>query len=168
VAIDDQGHFGPPHMLMLAVKDAQPQGLLVVSLSWDTEADLDLHVVQPDGIEIWAKNINAFVPPGPMDPPADPDTISAGGILDFDSNSSCQIDGRRLENVVWKKTVPSGHYLVRVDTYSLCAAPYAHWGVKAVAGEAVLGQSHGESVDTDTRDAGQMGAGVLALEFDIP
>src|SRR5262245_5322588 len=64
-AVDAERRFGEPSPLVLTVRDATPQGLLVVALRWDTESDLDLHVVQPDDIEIWAKNINAYQPPPP-------------------------------------------------------------------------------------------------------
>jgi len=167
-AVDAAGRFGARKTLALVVRDVTPHGLLIVTLRWDTEADLDLHVVQPNKIEIWARNINAYVPPAPGEPPPDPDQISGGGILDFDSNASCQIDGRRQEDVTWKAMPPSGHYLVRVDGFSMCAAPWAHWTVEVTYQEQLIASARGESTEIDTRLPHGAGAGVLAAEFDIP
>src|SRR5215831_16444355 len=65
-AVDAQGRFGPPSTVPLtSAPPPPPIGTLVVSLRWDTESDLDLHVVIPDGIEIWAGNINSYQMPPP-------------------------------------------------------------------------------------------------------
>jgi hypothetical protein len=48
--VDQQKGFGPPSTLDLRVHGDIPEGDLVVSLAWDTEADLDLHVVDPSGV----------------------------------------------------------------------------------------------------------------------
>jgi hypothetical protein len=48
-ASDDQGRLGKPRTQTLhAMPAGAPSGTLVIQLSWDTEADLDLHVVTPD------------------------------------------------------------------------------------------------------------------------
>src|SRR5262249_44206493 len=130
-AVDARDRFGPASVQSISVSAAPiPEGALVISLRWDTEADLDLHVVDPSGVEIWKRNINSYEPP-PPGAPADPMAWESGGMLDFDSNAACVIDGRREENVIWKNAPPKGQYLVRVDTYSLCAASYADWVVEA-------------------------------------
>jgi hypothetical protein len=165
-AVDRDGHFGPPAMADLSTHSTTPTGTLVVSLDWQEQADLDLHVVTPDGVEIWNKNINSYAPTPGQTP--DPDAWKTGGILDFDSNANCIIDGRREENVYWTVPPPSGHYLVRVDTPSLCAEFQATWTVTATLNGAQIGQSHGISLDAATRDPHQAGSGVLALEFDVP
>jgi hypothetical protein len=153
-AVDAANRFGPAQTAPLTVAGApMPAGALVVSLRWDTEADLDLHVVDPRGDEIWHEDIS---PPG------------SGALLDFDSNANCVIDGRRQENVIWKDQPPSGHYLVRVDTPSLCAESFANWTVTARLEGKVVGSAVGESLETDTEMPHVSGAGVLALEFDVP
>ena len=59
--VDAQGIVGPAQQLDLDVSPAVPTGALVISLVWDTEADLDLHVLAPNPIdpstpiEIWSK-----------------------------------------------------------------------------------------------------------------
>ena len=40
--------------------------------------------------------------------PADPNAFKSGGILDFDSNANCVIDGRRAENVFWTRGAAVG------------------------------------------------------------
>jgi hypothetical protein len=175
-AIDAGGRFGPPSMLTLTARPHEvdlTETHLVVSLSWDTEADLDLHVVVPTSppITVWSKHPSSYVPPGPGDP-VDPDAVDAAGALDVDSNSQCQIDGRREENVVWRGALavpPAGTYAVRVDTFSLCGAPTAHWFVDVFrdGDPTSLAHAEGTVVDSDTRGAHVAGSGARALTFDL-
>jgi hypothetical protein len=167
-AVDAQGHFGAPMPLSLTIASATPQGLLIVTLKWDTESDLDLHVVEPDGTEVWARNINDYTPPGPGEPTPDAGVIAGGGILDFDSNSMCQIDGRRQEDVTYATAVPSGHYIVRVETFSLCATAYANWTVDVISQGEAIAHARGESTDADVQLPHGAGAGTTAVEFVIP
>jgi hypothetical protein len=141
----------------------------VFTLRWDSATDLDLHVITPDGIEVWSRNINSYVPPAPGQPPDPPDAWMAGGILDFDSNASCVIDGREQENVVWTiDPPPAGRYVVRVDAFSLCGEPAARWVAEARIGGDVVETSSGMATFEDTRGAHDEGAGVLALEVEVP
>jgi hypothetical protein len=95
--------------------------------------------------------------------------IQEYGHLDFDSNAGCVIDGRRQENVIWGSMFQPGHYLVRVDTVSLCGQPTARWSVDALLGGMPIAGSSGQSGPTDTRFTHlAAGVGVLALEFDVP
>lgn len=167
-AVDSAGNVGPVNETKLTVTDPYaPRGRLIVSLTWDTEADLDLHVVDPAGVEIYKGNINSYKKP-PPGTPVDPNAAKNGGILDFDSNADCVIDGRRAEHVTYAAAPPSGHYRVRVDTFSLCDAPSANWRVSAMLDGTLLGVSLGESTDADEQTAHDRGAGVLGLEFDVP
>lgn len=151
-AVDARDRFGAPEARPLTARAApQPEGALVVSLRWDTEADLDLHVALPGGAVIWKGDIT-----------------DSGGSLDVDANASCVLGGRRQEDVAWKDAPPPGHYAVRVDTFSLCAAAFSNWRVEARLGSALLGRAAGESLPTDTFVTHDRGAGVLALEFDVP
>ncbi len=80
-------------------------GDVQVSVSWDTATDVDLHVVEPAGYELWYGDKSS-----PM-----------GGVLDLDSNPACAIDGVNNENVFWPPGMaPIGTYVVRVDFYSDC------------------------------------------------
>ncbi|HEX8805073.1 MAG TPA: DUF6777 domain-containing protein [Acidimicrobiales bacterium] len=74
-------------------------GEVQITLEWDSNADLDLHVVEPGGSEIFFSN------PGPT---------GSGGQLDVDSNVGCDLDGS-VENVFWPETgAPVGNYIVKV------------------------------------------------------
>jgi hypothetical protein len=166
-AVDGDGHFGPPATLDLTAADnGIPSGQLVISLIWHAPVDLDLHVVDPAGVEIWARNVNSWRPtPGQ---PTQPDDWKKGGLLDGDSNAGCQIDGRDLEDVVWQMTPPSGHYIVRVDTPSLCGQADAFWTVEVRSMGSVIASARGVALDADTRGPHDQGAGLTALEFDLP
>lgn len=130
---DGEGHFGPPNDEVLLSEDVSaPQGYLIVHLTWDTESDLDLHVVTPDGTVLWAKDQTTFTPPPPTSPPATEAQVKEAGILDWDSNGMCVIDGLRNENAYWNVTpgtVPKGTYTVLVDAFSMCGQAYGAWKV---------------------------------------
>ena len=181
-AIMADGRMGPPVIQAVMISDfADVQGTLDVRLSWNTNADLDLHVVvpvtpasppdpkAPTEIEVWVNNPSSL-PPRPVFDPYTPEDITNGGLLDFDSNGSCIIDGRRQENVVWGAAPPSGMYTVRVDAVSMCAEVEAQWQVDVfLNGNSVpVYAAYGEAVDSDTRFSHTEGSGVLALQFQIP
>jgi hypothetical protein len=167
-AVDGSGRFGKPEVRTLDVRSAIPAGHLVVALSWTNDADLDLHVVDPNGVEVFARNVSSFEPPPPGAPQLPPDATHDGGVLDFDSNGQCVPDGLRAEHVVWTDAPPRGHYLVRVDTASLCGLASAYWTVEAFLDGKSLGKAEGIATQNDTQFAHERGAGVLALEYDVP
>jgi hypothetical protein len=167
--VDGAGHFGPAFVEPLDVAATpRPTGRFVIALTWAAPVDLDLHVVDPLGVEIWKRNINSYEPPPPGAPPEAPNTPHPGGVLDFDSNAQCVPDGRHAENVVYADKPPSGHYTARVDTFSLCGNVGAHWRVEAFLDGASIGAAEGSSTEFDTRYSHDRGAGVLALEVDVP
>jgi len=82
-------------------------GDVQVTVAWDTDADVDLHVVDPGGSEIYWANRQS----------------PSGGQLDLDSNAACALDNVRNENISWPAgTAPQGTYTVRVDYWSNCDA----------------------------------------------
>lgn len=82
-------------------------GDVQISVTWDSPADVDLHVIEPNGTEIF------FGAP----------RSSTGGELDLDSNAGCS-DGPRAENISWPSgRAPSGTYTVRLSYRSNCGAP---------------------------------------------
>ena len=170
-AVSAEGDVGPPFIQELDIETPAVQGALVISLDWDTEADLDLRVTAPDAqgkeVEIWSRNKSSLARPAPGDPPATADEIAAAGFLDFDSNSQCQIDGRLQENVIWKTKPPqtSSLYSVRVDAFSMCGEVLAHWHVRVLLDGQEVAQAAGQVGDADTRFDHGPGAGLLALEF---
>ncbi len=161
-AIDGSGAFGPPSAqtldaLAFPPSAPPPEGTLVVTLTWDTESDLDLHVVDPSGDEIDHGAPLSFGADG-----------GVSGQLDFDSNANCLIDGRREEDVTWAGAPPAGAYVVRVDTPSLCGQPIAHWTVRVTLRGQGISEATGVSLDSDTWGPHDRGAGLLALQFDVP
>ncbi len=167
-AVDAAGRFGPPSTTALTVDAAPiPDGKLVITLRWDTASDLDLHVVDPSGVEIWARKPNAYRPPPPPAQP-DPDGPKNAAQLDFDSNAGCVIDGRNQEDVIYPLEPAPGRYTVRVDAFSLCGQSYANWRVEAIHDGQSIGAAAGIASDADTRGAHDEGAGLTALQLDVP
>jgi hypothetical protein len=175
-AINGKGVFGPTTTIALVGVPGFPAGAnLVVSLDWDTESDLDLHVITPDGTEIWSEKRSVYKAPTYPKVSAPPATIkNYYGYLDFDSNRQCAIDGRREENAVWQMqsadggpNPPLGHYQVRVDTWSLCGTPSANYQVTAYLGGQVIGQASGTALPFNERPPHGAGAGLTVLTFDL-
>lgn len=98
-------------------------GDIQVSLSWDTPTDVDLHVIDPFGCELYYGNETD------EDWGFGGECRGAGGMLDLDSNAGCGIDwgyedegGIRNENVFWPPgAAPEGVYNVMVDYWSDCS-----------------------------------------------
>jgi hypothetical protein len=166
-AVDRAGRFGGAATLRLSAIAAPVPGDLVVRLAWDDAADLDLHVVDAEGVELWARNINTWEPPAPG-ATRDAGAWQAGGLLDVDSNAECASDGRAEESASWREPAPSGRYTVRVATASLCGEAAAHWTVEVRLHGAPIASASGVSVTTDTRAGAGAGDGVLALSFVVP
>jgi hypothetical protein len=177
--VDAQGQIGPSLAFKVTVAAPIPSGELVISLDWDTESDMDLHVLVPNPndptkpIEIYNKNPVGLPPHVAGTPPLTGDDLNAAaaaaGKLDFDSNAACVIDGRRQENVVFAMPPPSGTYSVLVDAFSLCGQAAAQWQVTATTADGiVLGSAQWQATDFDTRGNHGAGAGRLAFTFTIP
>jgi hypothetical protein len=80
-------------------------GDVQVNVTWDLDVDVDLHVVDPSGEEIYYSNSLA----------------ASGGVLDLDSNAGCSLDHVKAENITWPSgKAPSGKYKVLVDYYEAC------------------------------------------------
>jgi hypothetical protein len=88
--VDAGGAVSEAAVISTAVLDVGT-GVVQVTAAWDSRADLDLHVVEPCGDEIYLD---------------DPESIS-GGTLDLDSNASC-VDGPRNENIYWPSSAWCG------------------------------------------------------------
>jgi len=97
-------------------------GDVQVNVAWSGASDIDLHVFDPSGEEIFY----------------DHKLSRSGGLLDLDSNGACSIDGRNAENVAWPPAgAPSGTYRVVIDYYDDCGVARTDWIVTVqVAGTA--------------------------------
>ena len=88
-------------------------GDVQITLTWGSNADIDLAVIEPDGTETY------FGDTGPS---------PSGGQLDVDSNVGCVPDGG-VENIFWPSgDAPSGTYTVKVTGYSLTDSSGASCG----------------------------------------
>lgn len=90
-------------------------GEIQTNVTWDTKADVDLHLVDPSGKEIYYASRKS----------------PTGGELDLDSNAGCATDGPRAENIFWSDglVVPHGEYILRVDYWSSCGAAQTNYTV---------------------------------------
>jgi hypothetical protein len=121
-------------------------GDLQVSVSWDAPSDVDLHVVEPSGEELYYGNQNS----------------ATGGQLDVDSNAACNIDGRQIENIRWPGIAPAGTYIVRVDYWGSCGVARTNFLVTVRQGSSTRtfpGSFTGEG------DTGGAGSGVTITTF---
>jgi hypothetical protein len=86
-------------------------GALQISLSWDENDDVDLHVYTPSGNEVYfgRKRIAATESVGEAE-------------LDIDSNAGCGIDGKNTENIYFESPLESGKYTVKVCLFDKCSS----------------------------------------------
>jgi hypothetical protein len=149
--------FGPyPGLSVNAIEAAG--GDIQVSVTWDTPADVDLHVVEPGGAEIYYGS-----------------TMSgSGGELDIDANAACSVSSLTQENVGWAPgTAPSGTYIVRVDYWDSCGALETDYivtvslrpGVPSVPGLPGSGIQIFTGTFTGTGDQGGAGSGRTITNF---
>ncbi len=124
-------------------------GNVQVSVSWNVDSDVDLHVVDPSGEEVYYGN----------------DASTSGGQLDLDSNPNCDIDGIRNENITWQQA-PAGTYTVRVDLYEACGVTPTEYVVTIQ----VIGQPTQTFTGTieGEGDVGGEGSGVTVATFEVP
>lgn len=167
-AVGADGTVGPRQFVTLDAQARARSDQLSIELRWDREADLDLHVVTPDGRELWPGDINTYAPPAPGAASPDPNAYRDGAVLDLDSNGNCIIDGRREERASWSASPSSGTYTVRVTTASLCAESVAHWTLEIWLHGQLVQRVQDISQAWDTRQGAGLGDGVLACEFVVP
>jgi len=125
-------------------------GDVQVNVHWDTLNDVDLHVVDPTGYEIyWGQ-------------PSSP----SGGQLDLDSNPACYTDGINNENIYWPEDgAPAGEYTVRVDLWQACTDEDVTYRVTIILGGEDLTTHDGTFTPSDA-SMGGLGAGELVATFE--
>lgn len=121
-------------------------GVVQVSISWDTNADVDLHVVEPSGEEIYFADR----------------TSATGGELDLDSNVGC-VAGPQNENITWNDSAPSGTYTVRVVYFSDCGHANTNY-VVTVRREGYAVQTYNGTLSAPGTGGGA-GAGIEVTTF---
>lgn len=136
-------------------------GDVQVSVSWSDTSDVDLHVLEPSGEEIYFGHAKY------------PETSATGGTLDLDSNAGCSRDddgtlaGTHFsnENIVWPAGQgPSGTYTVRLTYWSSCAvsAP-TDWVVTVATAGSTPQIFTGQFTGSGT--GGGAGSGILITTF---
>jgi len=86
------------------------RGDVSVTLTWTSDNDLDLHVIDPNGEEIFYGNR----------------TSASGGTLDHDANGDCSTATTTPENVFWPVNgAPAGMYTVLVNYFNNACSPVA-------------------------------------------
>ena len=128
VAIGADGKAGPQNQGALCFDTPYPDNLhacvpskappaALISLTWDTNFDLDLHVTLPGGMDI--------------SPKMPSDVVDAGVAPQFDRDSlqSCVPDGIREEDLVFTDPPAPGNYDIRVDPFAACGQSAAHFTV---------------------------------------
>ncbi|MEN0067092.1 MAG: hypothetical protein AAGA48_33485 [Myxococcota bacterium] len=167
-AADADGRLGPVFETELLLRDDLPPAVLLVSLAWDAPADVDLHVVDPDGVVIGAKDLNSL--PAPNGPIADPDGWMQGGYLDFDSNQQCRLDLRNRENIIWLNPPPSGRYQIFAHLFSPCDHPAVNMVAVAQLDSEVVARAGTTQYPFDSRVHFAEGEvpGLWLAEFEVP
>ena len=87
-------------------------GDVEVTVSWDSDADLDLHVADPSGAEVFYGST----------------VVDSGGVLNLVAGYPCGEDIVRNEHIAWAfDSPPPGIYEVRVSHYLSCDAPETNY-----------------------------------------
>jgi uncharacterized protein YfaP (DUF2135 family) len=147
-AVADPRSAVGPFVGLSATVTSVGTGDVQVTLSWDADSDVDLHVVDPAGEEIYYAHRRS----------------ASGGELDLDSNAGCAIDGVRNENITWPiGRAPRGQYTVRVDYWDSCGVARTNYTVRVNSGGNV--QIFTGSF-TGAGDRGGLGSGRLITVFE--
>lgn len=159
-ATNAKGEYGPEATLPLTVVSVVPLGQVVFSLTWDSSADLDLHVISPDGSELNPKHP---ITVAALDGGAD-SILPEVGVLNRDSNASCAQDGFREEDLVFAGTPAPGDYVFNVDMFASCGAPAADFVLTVRVDGIVQKTFKGRLLDIDA-DGGGPGSGLHITRF---
>ncbi|MBK7348977.1 MAG: hypothetical protein IPI92_03830 [Gemmatimonadetes bacterium] len=117
---DGAGVFQTARQLMRILQIGT--GDIQVSVAWTDTADVDLHIVDPDGGHLYFGN----------------KTVPSGGNLDLDANAACSKntlpDGSQAyvsnENIYWPTGgAPNGSYTIYLDYWSDCGVAQTDWVV---------------------------------------
>jgi hypothetical protein len=121
----------------------------VLSLRWDTNVDLDLVVVTPDGTVVDPKS-----PSTQSADEAEEEGETSVGVLSRDSNADCAIDGVRLESLVFADAPPAGDYTVYANLHQACGQPSVNFALELH--RAVADAEGAWSIDSSVRATGAL------------
>ena len=106
------GQVGASSSIANTVNTSGATGQVQVQASWDANTDVDLHVVEPSGYELFFGNRGTASP--------------TGGLQDVDSICG---DHGNVENIRWTSGAPAGTYIVRLDYFNSCSLPATNYVV---------------------------------------
>lgn len=114
------GELTLPPDLQLGTGDVQ------VTLLWASGDDLDLHVIDPAGDELYFAA----------------STSASGGQLDHDDTGGCGTSGTHAENIFWPEgSAPSGEYSAHVAAFGICEGSASYQLTVKVGGSVVSNTS---------------------------
>ena len=147
-AVDAGGAVGQPtcHFVIGIPTDFSE---VQVTASWDTDADLDLHVADPNGHEVYFGA----------------EEVESGGVL-FPTSDFCEPDNFRNERIAWTEgTPPPGRYEVRLSHYDSCGAEETNY-VVSVYNHGTVSTFTGTFTGDGEDNA--RGTGVVITAFHVP
>ncbi|HTQ06853.1 MAG TPA: hypothetical protein VMI54_23510 [Polyangiaceae bacterium] len=162
VALTRDGKAGPQYEQAICIGSDGPDGsapcggitppVAAITLTWDTEADMDLQVLTPDGTLVSPKHPNVHPPPKTGSP--DPNLPH----INRDSNAGCVIDGWRSESLIWPSVpsdqgqteYPSGDYLIYANLFDPCGQQAVHFHVIVTTAAAPSDDGAGGAGGDDT------------------
>ena len=117
-AVGLPGGFGGGSQQAIQAVDLASSDVAVI-VRWNALADVDLHVTDPKGVEVFFGR-----------------TVSPeGGKLDLDSNPACNFDGINQEVITWPAgKAPPGEFKVSVFYWSDCGVPRTDYSVTLMKG----------------------------------
>jgi hypothetical protein len=182
VAFDANGSAGAQVTRKFCVSSLVPDNLnacepsvappeAVISLSWDSNVDLDLQVFTPEGVLVTPKHPSTL-PVGDAGVDAAP-AIGALGTIDRDSNANCVVDGIRVENLMFQKEAPEGVYQIFANLFDGCKQPNVRFNVAVYGAAPVDGgkqlklyyQRGGELLDSQVNPSADRGLFVTEFSF---
>jgi hypothetical protein len=175
VAIDANGNAGTQVETPMCLEQRIPDNLhecqktnpvprAVFTLQWDTNFDLDLHVILPDG-----RDVN---PKAPVTMPFDAGMLPlTDGRIDRDSLRACVPDGLRQEDLIFPAYPARGNYQLYVNPFDSCGQASVRFNM-IVSEPGADGNLHptftrsGELLQMQQTGGGSRGLFVFEKKFD--
>ncbi|MGZ3419445.1 MAG: hypothetical protein ACXVEF_06375 [Polyangiales bacterium] len=143
VAFDGDGNAGPLYTQDFEITAAPlSTGHVVISLQWNSSADLDLVVFTPALKRVDPKHPTTALADAGVDA-ADPSI----GAIDRDSNGSCVQDGYDEESLVFAGSPPPGLYQIGAEMVSGCGATAATYTITVTVDGKQIAQQAGRFIE---------------------